>query len=128
MPRYCRHGDGVPEAVRAVGPEAVEAFTFDARWKYACGGLDFDYPSFSHTVLVDIRARLARSAEPERIRDVTIAAAGDAGLVGAKRVLDSTPLYDAVATIDAITLVRSAIRALFKAVAGTSLDVQSAPA
>jgi hypothetical protein len=24
--------------------EAVEAFEFDARWKYACGGLDFDYP------------------------------------------------------------------------------------
>src|SRR5579863_4821162 len=104
--------------------EAVEAFTFDARWKYACGGLDFDYPSFAHTVLVDMRARLDRSAEPERIRDVTIAAAGDAGLVGAKRVLDSTPLYDAVATMDTITLVRSAMRALFKAVAGTSLEVE----
>ena len=25
--------------------EAVEAFTFDARWKYACGGLDFDHPA-----------------------------------------------------------------------------------
>ena len=104
--------------------EAVEAFTFDARWKYACGGLDFDYPSFSHTVLVDMRARLARSEERERIRDVTIAAAGDAGLVGAKRVLDSTPLYDAVATMDTITLVRSAMRALFKAVAGTSLEAE----
>jgi hypothetical protein len=32
--------------------EAVEAFSFDARWKYACGGLAFDYPGFSHTVLV----------------------------------------------------------------------------
>src|SRR5439155_22269608 len=37
--------------------EAVEAFTFDARWKYACGGLAFDYPGFAHTVLVDMRAR-----------------------------------------------------------------------
>jgi hypothetical protein len=37
--------------------EAVEAFEFDARWKYACGGLDFDYPGFAHTVLVDMRAR-----------------------------------------------------------------------
>src|SRR5438128_2362986 len=27
--------------------EAVEAFTFDARWKYACGGLAFDYPGFA---------------------------------------------------------------------------------
>jgi hypothetical protein len=42
--------------------DAVEAFEFDARWKYAAGGLDFDYPGFAHTVLVDMRARLARSA------------------------------------------------------------------
>ena len=34
------------------------AFTFDLRWKYAAGGLDFDYPGFVHTVLVDMRARL----------------------------------------------------------------------
>jgi len=34
--------------------EAVQAFEFDARWKYACGGLDFDYPGFVHTVLVDM--------------------------------------------------------------------------
>ena len=33
-----------------------------------------------------------------------------AGLVGVRRVLDSTPLYDAVATMDTVTLVRSAIR------------------
>ncbi len=24
--------------------EAVDRFSFDARWKYAAGGLDFDYP------------------------------------------------------------------------------------
>ena len=36
------------------------------------------------------------------------------GLVGRKRVLDSTPLYDAVATMDTVTLVRSAIRGLLK--------------
>ena len=47
--------------------EAVERFTFDARWKYAAGGLPFDYPGFAHTVLVDMRARLARSARPNRI-------------------------------------------------------------
>lgn len=28
--------------------EAVSAFQFDARCKYACGGLDFDYPGFAH--------------------------------------------------------------------------------
>jgi hypothetical protein len=95
--------------------EAVDRFCFDARWKYAAGGLDFDYPGFVHTVLVDMRARLARSARPDRIFEVTLAAARAAGLVGRRRVLDSTPLYDAVATMDTVTLVRSAIRGLLRA-------------
>ena len=90
--------------------EAVERFTFDARWKYAAGGLQFDYPGFVHTVLVDMRARLARSARPERIFEVVLETANKAGLVGRRRVLDSTPVYDAVATMDTVTLVRSAIR------------------
>ena len=94
--------------------EAVEAFSFDARWKYACGGLAFDYPSFSHTVLVDMRARLATSTRPERIFAVTVAAARQAGVVGVRRVLDSTPLYDAVATMDTVTLLGAAIRGLLK--------------
>jgi hypothetical protein len=38
-----------------------------------------------------------------------------AGLVGRRRVLDSTPLYDAVATMDTVTLVRSAVRGLLRA-------------
>ena len=94
--------------------EAVEAFSFDARWKYACGGLAFDYPSFSHTVLVDMGARLAASAWPERIFAVTVEAARQAGLVGVRRVLDSTPLYDAVATMDTVTLLGAAIRGVLK--------------
>jgi IS5 family transposase len=97
--------------------EAVERFTYDARWKYAAGGLPFDYPGFAHTVLVDMRARLARSERPNRIFEVTLEVARQAGLVGVRRVLDSTPLYDAVATMDTVTLVRSAIRGVL-AVAG----------
>lgn len=94
--------------------DAVEAFAFDMRWKYACG-VDLDFPAFAHTVLVDMRARLARSDRPERIFEVTLDAAHGAGLVGQRRVLDSTPLYDAVATMDTITLVRAAIRDLLGA-------------
>ncbi len=45
---------------------------------------------------------------------MTLEAASEAGCVGAKRVLDSTPLYDAVATMDTITLIRSAIRSLLR--------------
>ena len=98
--------------------EAADRFAFDARWKYAAGGLDFDYPGFVHTVLVDMRARLARSENPDRIFEAALEAARQAGLTGRRRVLDSTPLYDAVATMDTVMLVRSAIRGLLRACDG----------
>jgi hypothetical protein len=96
--------------------EAVDRVTFDLRWKYAAGGLDFDYAGFVHTVLVDMRARLRRSSRPNRILEAGLEVAREAGLIGRKRVLDSTPLYDAVATQDTVTLIRSAIRALLRIV------------
>jgi hypothetical protein len=96
--------------------EAVDAFDFDVRWKYAAGGLALDYPGFVHTVLVDMRERLRRSDRPNRIFEVGLEAARQAGLIGRRRVLDSTPLYDAVATMDTVTLIRSAIRGLLAAV------------
>lgn len=94
--------------------EAVDRFTFDLRWKYAAGGLDYDHPGFVHTVLVDMRARLRRSERPNRIFETVLEVAREAGLVGHTRVLDSTPLYDAVATQDTVTLIRSAIRGVLK--------------
>ncbi len=94
--------------------EAVDRLTFDLRWKYACGGLGVDAPGFVHTVLVDMRARLRKSARPNRIFEAVLGVAREAGLIGRKRVLDSTPLYDAVTTQDTVTLVRSAIRTLLK--------------
>jgi hypothetical protein len=94
--------------------EAVDRFAFDARWKYAAGGLDFDYSGFVHTVLVDMRARLAGSERLDRIFEVVVETAKKAGLVGRRRVLDSTALYDAVATMDTVTLLRSAIRGLLR--------------
>jgi len=96
--------------------EAVDRFAFDARWwKYAAGGLSCDYPSFVHTVLVDMRPRLRASERPDRIFEVVLDTATEAGLVGRRRVLDSTALYDAVATMDTVTLIRSAIRGLLAA-------------
>lgn len=103
--------------------EAVDRFTFDTRWKYAAGGLSFDYPGFVHTVLVDMRSRLAASEATDRIFEVTLEAAKSAGLVGRKRVLDSTPLYNAVATMDTVTLLRSGIRGLLK-VADAELEAR----
>ena len=98
--------------------EAVDRFTFDARWRYAAGvgGWDGDgRVGFAHTVLVDMRERLRRSDRPDRVFEVALDAARSAGLLGRRRVLDSTPLYDAVATMDTITLIRSAIRGLLAA-------------
>jgi hypothetical protein len=97
--------------------EAVERYTFDARWRYAAGVGGYDsgaWTSFAHTVLVDMRERLRRSERPDRIFEVALGAAKQAGLIGRRRVLDSTPLYDAVATMDTVTLIRSAIRGLLK--------------
>jgi hypothetical protein len=71
---------------------------------------------FAHTVLVDMRERLRRSDRPDRVFEVALAAARQAGLVGRRRVLDSTPLYDAVATMDTVTLIRAAIRGLLRVV------------
>jgi hypothetical protein len=106
--------------------EAVERYSFDARWRYASGVGGYGegkWGQFSHTVLVDLRARLAASEAPRRIFEVTLEAASEAGCVGAKRVLDSTPLYDAVATMDTITLIRSALRSLLK-VADEGLEAE----
>jgi hypothetical protein len=94
--------------------DAVDRFAFDLRWKYAAGGLEFNFPGFVHTVLVDMRARLRASEQPNRVFDAVLEVAKQAGLVGRKRVLDSTALYDAVATQDTVTLIRSAIRAVLK--------------
>ncbi len=68
-----------------------------------------------------MRARLAASTRPDRIFEVTLEAAKKAGLVGRSRVLDSTPLYDAVATMDTAGLIRSGIRGVLKA-AGADLE------
>jgi hypothetical protein len=71
--------------------------------------------SFAHTVLVDFRARRRASADPHRIFRVTCQLARQLGLVGVKRVLDSAPLEDAVATQDTVTMLRRAIRGLLGA-------------
>src|SRR6266542_1384803 len=109
--------------------EAVEAYAFDARWRYAAGVGGYDcggWGSFAHTVLVDMRAWLAGSGRPRRIFEVSTVVAGAAGLTGARRVLDSAPIYDAVATMDTITLIRSAIRGLFKAAdAGLNAELRA---
>jgi hypothetical protein len=95
--------------------EAVDRVAYDLRWRYAAG-VDEAFAGFVHTVLVDMRSRLRASADPDRIFTVTTGLARRVGLVGMRRVLDSAPLFDAVATQDTVTLIRSAIRGLLRVV------------
>jgi len=98
--------------------EAADRFAFDVRWRYAAGVADAvageETASFASTVLVDFRARLRRSADPDRIFRVTCELARQVGLVGVRRVLDSAPLEDAVATQDTVTMLRGAVRGLLR--------------
>ena len=106
--------------------EAVAAFEFDLRWRFACGGLDVDGGGFCHTVLVGMRARLAASSQPRRIFDAVLAAARSAGALSQRRVLDSVPIYDAVATQDTATMLQRAIRAVLAAASDAALGVDAA--
>ena len=95
--------------------EAVDRLQFDLRYKWACG-LAYDAPSFDSTLLVDMRARLRKSVAPDRIFEAVLDVAKKANLIGKKRIVDSTALYDAVATQDMVTLVRSAIVGVLRVV------------
>ena len=123
---YVEHGRrSVPPSILAVvmvlqrlegcsDREACDRFCYDLRWRYAAG-VDDETPGLVHTVLVELRARLRTSADPDRVFRVTCELARQAGLVGVRRVLDSAPLFDAVATQDTVTLLRGAIRGVVRA-------------
>ncbi len=65
-----------------------------------------------------MRARLRGTDRPDRIFEAVLDVAKNAGLVGRKRVLDSTALYDAVATQDTVTMIRSSIRGVLRVADG----------
>jgi Transposase DDE domain/Transposase domain (DUF772) len=91
--------------------EAVEAVTFDLRWKAACG-YPIDAAGFHPTTLVYWRQRLADSERPQRIFEVVRELITQTGALAGKhrRALDSTVLDDAVARQDTVTQLIAAIR------------------
>jgi hypothetical protein len=101
--------------------EAVEAVTFDLRWKAACG-LAVTAPGFHPTVLTYWRRRLAASARPRRIFEVIGQVVAETGVLTGKtrRALDSTVLDDAVATQDTVTQLIAAIRRVGREVPGAA--------
>ena len=91
--------------------EAVERLRCDVRWK-AAAGLGIDDEGFDASVLTLWRQRLRASERPERIFDAVREVAAECGALskGTQRALDSTVLYDAVATQDTVTMIGSQIR------------------
>jgi IS5 family transposase/transposase len=90
--------------------EACDRMEVDLRWQ-AAAGLEVGAAGFHPTALVGMRNRLRASARPRRLFEDTKMAARAAGAMkGRARVLDSTPVYDAVATQDTVTQLRAAIR------------------
>src|SRR3954468_18238630 len=99
--------------------EAVEALTFDLRWKAACG-YPIDAKGFDPSTLTYWRRRLAASDRPQRIFEVVREVIAETGAVKGKtrRALDSTILDDAVARQDTVTQLIAAIRRVARDVPG----------
>ena len=100
--------------------EAVEAVTFDLRWKAACG-LAVTTPGFHPTVLTYWRRRLAPRRGRGELRGGRQVVAQTGVLAGkTRRALDSTVLDDAVATQDTVTQLIAAIRRVAGVVPGVA--------
>ena len=99
--------------------EAVEALTFDLRWKAACG-FPVDKKAFDASSLTVWRARLAASERPQRIFEVVRDVIDATGAVKGRqrRALDSTILDDAVARQDTVTQLIAAVRRVGREVPG----------
>ena len=95
--------------------EAADRLEVDLRWQ-AAAGVDAGYRGFHPTVLAGMRNKLRASARPRRLFEDTKATARATGAMKHRaRVLDSTAVYDAVATQDTVTQLRSAIRKVLSA-------------
>ena len=95
--------------------EACDRLGFDLRWQ-AAAGLHTASEPFHPTVLPGMRNRLRASDRPRRLfEDTKVVARATGAMKGRARVLDSTPVYDAVATEDTVTQLRASIRKLLRA-------------
>lgn len=95
--------------------EACDRLERDLAWQ-AAAGVHSGCEAFHPTVLVGQRNRLRASSRPRRLFEDTKVVAKQAGVMKNRvRVLDSTPIYDAVSTQDTVTQLRAAIRKTLKA-------------
>ena len=107
--------------------EATDRLEVDLRWQ-AAAGVDVGCESFHPTALVGQRNRLRGSARPRRLfEDTKVVAKATGAMKGRARVLDSTPIFDAVATEDTVTQLRAAIRKLLGALDQAARPVAASP-
>jgi IS5 family transposase len=99
--------------------EAVDALTFDLRWKAACG-YAIDAKGFDSSALTYWRRRLAASDRPQRIFEVVREVIAETGAVAGRqrRALDSTILDDSVARQDTVAQLVAQIRRVGREVPG----------
>jgi len=101
--------------------EAVEALTFDLRWKAACG-FAIDAVAFHPSTFTYWRKRLAASTRPQRIFEAVAQVVAACGVLTGRRrrAVDSTVLDDAVARQDTITQLIAQVRRVSKVVPGAA--------
>lgn len=89
--------------------EAQRRSRFDLSWK-AVLGLPLEHRGIPHVCLVEFRARLVRAGMEGWLHERLVGVAKRAGVIGHRRVVDSTGIADSVVTQDTVSLIRSAIR------------------
>jgi hypothetical protein len=103
--------------------DACDRLEVDLRWQAAMG-VDTGYEAFHPTALVGQRNRLRASDRERRMFEDTRVVAKQVGAMKNRaRVLDSTPIYDAVATQDTVTQLRAAIRKVLSVLDGSDVDL-----
>jgi Transposase DDE domain/Transposase domain (DUF772) len=89
--------------------EAERRSRLDLSWKAALG-LPLEHRGIPHVCLVEFRARLVKASMDGWLHQRMIGVAKAAGVIGHRRVVDSTGIADSVVTRDTVSLIRSAIR------------------
>lgn len=89
--------------------EAERRSRVDLSWKDALG-LPLEHRGIPHVCLVEFRARVVRAGMAGFFNDKLLSLARRAGVIGHRRVVDSTAIADCVMTMDTVTLISSAMR------------------
>jgi transposase len=89
--------------------EAERRSRLDLSWKAALG-LPVEHRGIPHACLVEFRARLVKAGMAGLLQERMLWVAKRAGVIGHRRVVDSTGIADSVVTQDTVTLIRSATR------------------